>query len=523
MSLNEARTHLACGAWSDARAAFAHVLASDANSAEAHEGIGWALFWLDEPEPSFTHRESAYRAYLERGDKVAAARVATGIAVDSVDLHGIAVSNGWLQRARTLLANLETGPAHGWLALWEGHFVRAFEHDLERARAFAHRAQEIAIEFDVPDLALLAGALEGLIKVTDGNVRDGMRQLDEAAAAAIAGEFTDLDSIATTCCLLVHACERVRDYDRAAQWGERIEALAGKWRIGSMFITCEVEYAAMLIGRGEWSEAEKMLQSALATFESKRPMAIPSTAAQLGDLRRRQGRVDEALALFARAEGNTLAILGQATIALDRGDRERCAELVDRLQRRRMAEKWVERAIALELLVRARRDEAALAELREVAQKVGTDMIRAHAAWAEAAMAEDPADARCRFEDAIDLFERARAPFEAARARVELASVLQSMGREQFAREELSAAQSTFDRLGVVASDAKPRDASPLTKREVEVLRLVARGMSDKEVAGELRLSEHTVHRHVANILGKLDVNSRAAAVGMAVSGHFLD
>ncbi|HEX7829545.1 MAG TPA: hypothetical protein VF787_07805, partial [Thermoanaerobaculia bacterium] len=406
MPLQEARQHLARGAWSEARAEFETVLANDATSPEALEGLGWALFWLEDFDESFARRETAYRLYLERGDKIAAARVATGIAVDSADMHGMAVSGGWLQRARTLLANLETGPAHGWHALWEGHFARSFDHDLARASDQAHRAQEIAVEFDLHDLALLAGALEGLIKVTAGNVRDGMRQLDEAAAAAVAGEFTDLDSIATTCCLLLHACERVRDYDRAAQWGERIEMLAGKWRIGSMFIACEVEHAAMLVGRGEWEVADRALQSALAMVEVKRPLTVPATAAQLGELRRRQGRIDEALELFARAEGITLAILGQAQIAFDRGDKERCAELIDRLHRRRMAEKWVERAIALELLVRARGDSEALAEMREVAAMVGTDVIRAHAASAEAAMASDPAEARRWLEDAVDLFEK---------------------------------------------------------------------------------------------------------------------
>lgn len=520
MPLHEGRQHLARGAWADARDAFEQMLAEDASCAEALEGLGWALFWLDDALASLEKREAAYRMFLERGDKTSAARVATAISIDAYDIHGPAIANGWLQRGRSLLANLELGPAHGWQALWEGHFMR-FDHDLERAREKAHLAQEIAVEFDVTDLALLASALEGLIKVTDGNVRDGMRQLDEAAAAVVAGEFSDLDSIAATCCLLVHACERVRDYDRAAQWGERIEALAGKWQIGSIFIACEVEHAAMLVGRGEWKIADEMLTSALATIEIKRPLAIPGTAAQLGDLRRRQGRVAEACALFSRAEGTTLSILGQAMIAFDRGDSERCAELVDRLQRRRMAEKWVERAIALELLVRSRKDENALRELRETAEKVGTDAIRAHLANAEAAMTTDLKDARRWLEDAVDLFEKARAPYEAARARIELANVLEQSGREQFAREERALANETLRKLGV-ASDEK-RAASMLTKREIDVLRLVAKGMSDKEMAASLGLSEHTVHRHVANILGKLDVGSRAAAVGMAVSGHLLE
>lgn len=530
MSLQAGREHLGRGAWEEARASFEAQLASDPSSADALEGLGWALFWMDAWDESFARREDAYRRFLETGDRASAARVATGLAVDVADMHGLAVSSGWLQRARTLLATIETGPAHGWHALWEGHFARMFEHDLERAKAQTHLAQEIACEFEIRDLELLASALDGLIKVTSGQVLDGMRQLDEAAAAAVAGEFSDLDSVATTCCLLLHACERVRDYDRAAQWGERIELLAGKWRIGSMFLFCEVEHAALLVGRGEWTEAERELDRAIAKIESKRPLAVGSALAQLGELRRRQGRIPEARALFARAEGNTLATLASAALALDEGDADRCALLVDRLQRRRMAEKWVERAVALDLLVRSRRDAAALEELREIAEMVHTDLVRAIAAAAEAFLCEDADRARCLLEDAIDGFEAARAPYESARARIDLARVLRASGRDAAADEEQAKALELFRRLGAAADLARhdtpaPTPVTPvsrLTKREVEVLGLVARGLSDKEIAATLRLSEHTVHRHVANILAKLDVSSRAAAVGMAVSGHLL-
>lgn len=516
--LEVGRQALATGEWEAAREAFESALAADPRCAEAHEGRGWALYWLDSGDDSLEARETAYRIYLDRGDKRSAARVATGIAVDAADFRGMAVANGWLQRARSLLADVELSSEHGYLALWEGHFARMEEHDLPKALERTATVHEIARTLGLDDLELLACALEGLIKVTEGNVRDGMSQLDEATAAAVAGELTDLDAVAATCCMLVHACERVRDYDRAAQWGERMEVLARRWRVGSVLSLCEAEHAAMLIGRGEWAEAEKQLQEALAALEAKRPLLAGTAIVQLADLRRRQGRIDEALALYRRVEGNTLAILGLAAIALDNGDADRCAELVDRLRRRPMAEKWVERAMAMELLVRSRRDEAALEELRAIAAKVGTDMIQALASSAEAAMASDEATRRRHLEDAVDHFERCGAPWEAARTRVRLAEVLRALGRETFAREELAAARAAFERLGVVAPKSRPE--SLLTPRETEVLQLVARGMSDKEVAGTLRLSEHTVHRHVSNILAKLDAPSRAAAVAMAFSGH---
>ena len=514
--LEEGRQALAAAEWEMARRAFETVLDGEARSAEAHEGLGWALYWLDSGDESLESRETAYRIYLDLGDERSAARVAMGIALDATEFRGMAVANGWLQRARSLLADLDVSSEHGYLALWEGHFARMEDHDLPRALERTADALEIARKLDLRELELLASALEGLIKVTEGNVRDGMSQLDEATAAAVSGELSDLDAVAATCCMLVHACERVRDYDRAAQWGERIEALARRWRVGSVFALCEAEHAAMLIGRGQWDEAEKQLKESLAALESKRPMLASTPIVQIADLRRRQGRIEEAVELYRRAESNTLAILGLAAIALDAGDADRCAELVQRLHRRPMAEKWVERAMAMELLVRAQRDEEAMTALREITSRVGTEMIRALLASAEAAMATDDAVKRCFLEDALDHFERCGAPWEAARVRVRLAEVLRTLGRESSAREELAAARDAFKRLGV----SEGKRESPLSPRETEVLQLVARGMSDKEVAGQLKLSEHTVHRHVANILAKLNAPSRAAAVAYVLSSR---
>ena len=540
--LEAGRRTLAAGEWMEARRAFERHLDIEPASAEALEGLGWALFWLDETDASFERRERAYRLFLDRGDVRSAARVATGIALDSADLRGFAVTAGWLERARSLLSNVETCAEHGWLALWEGHLARGLEHDNARAARCAAEARSVAVRLGLSELELLAHALEGLVLVTEGNVRDGMRQLDEATAAAVAGEMSDLDSVAAACCFLVHACERVRDLERAAQWGERIDALAGRWRIHSVFALCRAEHAAMLVGRGQWEEAERELEVALTSLAAKRPLVLDAALAHLGELRRRQGRIDEALEIFGRTESNTLAMLGTAAIALDRGDAERCAGLVDRLLLRPLAEKWVEKAMALELCVRARAalapspDAAAaapaapLAELEALASRVGTEMIRAFAAAAGAVAARATGDhtrARVLFEDALDLYERCGAPWEAARTRTDLAASLRELGREPFAREELAAARDSFVRLGASADAERARallatavparrSEARLTPREIEVLRLVARGMSDKEAAASLGLSEHTVHRHVSNILLKLDSPSRTAAAAEA-------
>ena len=534
--LDIGRRALAEARWEDARRAFEGA----GDSPEALEGLGIALFWLEQAERSFELRGNAYRTYVERGERRDAARVATALALDVADFHGMAVANGWLQRAHTLLEGCEDSREYGWLALWEGHFLRALEHDLEGARARAHKAREIARELDLRGLELLSIALEGLIDVTAGNVRDGMRRLDEATAAAVAGEHADIESVVVTCCFLVHACERVCDWERAAQWGTQLDALATRWRLGSTFASCQAEHAAMLIGSGEWERAERDLLAAVETLQATRPMVMHEAIVQLADLRRRQGRIEEACELYSRCAATTEAALGLAWVAVERGDPMRAIDVLERLKRRPLAEKWVERALTQELLVEAHlalgnraAAGAALAELK--ALDVGVDMVTALASLAAghcAAADGDHAGARRHYEDAIDTFERCPAPWEAARTRLRLAATLRHLARDTFAREELDAAREAFRRLGALA-DERRADAlrnelvpssrtSPLTPRETDVLRLVARGLGDKEIAVSLRLSEHTVHRHVSNILGKLGLPSRAAAVATATTAGWL-
>jgi DNA-binding NarL/FixJ family response regulator len=209
----------------------------------------------------------------------------------------------------------------------------------------------------------------------------------------------------------------------------------------------------------------------------------------------------------------------------------------------------VERVDGLELLLRGQvalgaHEDAAhtLDELHSIATAVATPSLRAAASVATGMVADSQHDheaARRCFEDAIDLFEQSGAPYEASRARLQLAASLAALGRPESAGREARAAHDALDHMGAMrerdhaaallqrlAAFADPRGSETttrrLTPRELEILRLVAHGMGDKEVAAALALSEHTVHRHIANILGKLDVPSRTAAVAQATRNGFL-
>jgi ATP/maltotriose-dependent transcriptional regulator MalT len=543
------------GAWEEARTLFESALRQE-ETAEALEGLGWVTWWLNDAPVTFEAREHAYRLYRDRGDDQAAARMAVSLAADHFLRRGEhAVANGWFQRAHHLLEGLAPCSEHAMLAIWESYVAAVFEHDTAAARRLGAQARAVAGSLGEVDLEMLAQSSLGYATVCEGDVAEGMRLLDEATAAAVAGEMTDPDAIVTTCCYLISACERVRDYDRAAQWCERAMRLADRWSYRFMFAYCRSHYAGVLIWRGDWPGAEAELEAATGELATTFPAMAAEGVARLAELRLRQGRIEEAQALLDRLEthplramGSRLGLLGRGTLALERGDATAAVQLAERFLRGIPVEDRVERVDGLELLVRGQaalgeRAQAvhAVSELQAIATAIGTPAVRATTCFAEGVVAAADGDfdaARRRFEDAVDLFEGCGAPYETARSRLALASVLADSGRTEAATAEARSALDTLQRLGAAReidraasflgnlAALRDRDkvqmATLLTAREQEVLRLVAEGLSDKEIGVALGLSAHTAHRHVANILTKLDVPSRAAAVARAAQHHLL-
>jgi len=538
---------LARGEWENARADFERSLALQ-ESAEALEGLGLAAWWLDAADVVFDTRERAYRLYRDRDDRTGAARVAIWIAWDTWAFRGEhAVASGWLQRARRLLEDQGDVAERAWLELREGALALMDEGNPDRAHRHAEEAMRVARAASNIDLEMLGRSLQGLALVASGAVAEGMAGLDEVNTAIVAGELSDLIAIGLACCYMIAACDRVRDYDRAIQWVGRLKAFCAKWRLRPLFAVCRTQYASICMWRGTWIEAEAELTAATRELAASRPAMTSDGVVRLAELRRRQGRLVEAAALFDQAEPHPLAALGRAELAFDRGDARAAAEQAERYLRRVLPHNRTDRATGLDLLVRAlvsagEMDAAktALAELSAIAVLVGTVPMKAAASLAGGyvAAAGDQVDiARRHLEDAVDLFVRCSAPYELARARIELARVLASTGRMEAARAEaqravdlltelkaeldLSRARALIDSLAthdLPERGDKPRvaDNAGLTARELEVLRLVAEGLNNQHIGERLFLSEHTVHRHVANIFTKLSVSSRAAAVAQA-------
>jgi LuxR family maltose regulon positive regulatory protein len=536
-------TALGEGRWATARSLFEKALVAE-ETPEAHEGLSWAAWWLDDAEAVFGARERAFRLYKQRADAADAARMATWLAADQLDFRGAgAVASGWLRRAHRLLDPLPPGPDHGWLAFHEG-YVAHTQGDTAAARELATQAASLGRHFGVPDLEMLGLALEGAALVAGAQVEEGMRCLDEATVTALQEEATIPISSAWACCFLVTTCTALLDYERANEWCDVIAEFADRYDSRYMLGFCRAEYGAVYVWHGRWAEAETLLEAAVDDFSRSRPVMAGAPLVALAELRLRQGRLVEAAELLNRVGDSSKAQLCRARLALESGDALGAAELLERLLR--PMHRRPDGAPALELLVRARiargelaEAESALAELREADALAGTSALTALAHRAEGMVAAARGDhnrARTRLEDSVDRFERSGAPFEAACSRIELAASLIALGRGGAAAREAALAVDRLIDLGATtelerarqtlarsAAGGKDSPVPEVTARELEVLRLLAEGLTNKQIAARLVVSEHTVHRHVTSILRKLGLPSRAAAAAHVARAGLLE
>jgi hypothetical protein len=227
--MTDGQAALERGDWQGAKQAFELSL-HQGDDPEALEGLGLAAWWLDLADVVFDARERAYRGYLEQDDRAAAARVAVWLAWDTAAFRGEqAVASGWLQRARRLLEGHPDAPENAWLALRAGVFALLDDGDPEEAEKLAGEAVRIGQRLRAVDYEMVGRALHGFARVAGGHVADGLRELDEVNAGVLAGEMTDRVLIGLACCYLIAACERIQDFDRAAQWCDRLKAWCAKW------------------------------------------------------------------------------------------------------------------------------------------------------------------------------------------------------------------------------------------------------------------------------------------------------
>ena len=521
------RVALRNAAWDEARARFKEA-AGAGDPPEAWEGLSRAAWWLGDEVETLAARERAYRAYREAADACGAARMAMWLASDHLDFRGDdALASAWLRRGRALLRDHEPCSELGYITLLDADIALLAKSDPSTAESLAREALELARDIRDAGVEVVALALLGSALVASGAVGEGMQRLEECAGMAIGEEFAETAAPGWALCHTVSAFADVGDFGRAAQWCRALHTWSAVWQARHFFGVCRTAYGEVLASSGDWSSAQQELLSALDDLRATRPALAAPTAIRLGRLRARQGDVAEARSLFEAALPLPQAILALGDLDLAGGDAAAAGDAADRVLRRLGEASILDRFPALELLARARavagdRDgaDAATTQLEREATRLATPYMRGRARLVRARVlsaAGDHDGARQAAEDAADLFTGCSAPYEAADARLLLSSALEALGRPERAEAEASAARAAFALLN--ASTREQRHArEELTPREADILRLVAQGLGDAQIAERLFLSPHTVHRHIANIRTKLDVPSRAAAVANATS-----
>ena len=515
-----AQAALAAGRWVEAGERF-RVLAGTTSDPTAYDGLAQAAWWLDDAETCLEAREAAYRSHRAAGNDRGAARAAASLGYDCMLFgRGVAVGRGWLARAADLLDGATDVPEAGWLAVRQAEVALNIDHDAAAALEAASRALAVGRANRDGDLEIVGQALSGLAQVRTGDVASGMASLDAAAAAATAGDVESLMWMGKICCWLISACQETHDLGRASDWCARVQDICARHELAPLFAVCRTQYATVQLASGDSVGAESTLVDVLARLERSQRMSRLDAVAQLGEVRRRQGRLAEAEDLLGQAGYLPAAVTSLTRLRLDQGDAARAWSTIAELLRSMRADELLERVGALDVAVAAGiasgnvgEARQAAAELRSIADRVGTVALSAYADAAEARLADDAAAVE-RWQDAVRRFHLAGLAFDEADARLQLAAALRRTGNAQAADHERAAA-------AILAPLHGRTSDGPLTERQIEVLRLLATGLTNGEIARDLHLSEHTVHRHIANIYSALGLGSRAAAAAYA-AGHGL-
>lgn len=537
-ALSEAREALARHDWAGCLA-LAHELRFDDRRDEAArlELLAEAAWWLGRHEDCIDAQQRAYRLYEEAADLRAAGRCAVWLYENHCHRARPAIASGWLQRARRALEHDDGCVEHGALLLREGELAHGTGR-LDDAVAFDERALALGRELGAPDLEAEALQAMGRVLIDRGEVDRGLAHLDEAMLLAVEGRLGPY-STGKVYCSLIGACEDVGDLRRAAEWTDATAEWSRQHPRAVFPGICRIHRAVVLDRRGALVDAERELSQACEDLLESHLANAAAAFAEVGDIRRRLGDLDRAEEAFARAEELSGRVCtGRALLRLAQGRVEEAARIIGgcmaeqpptRLARARLLPAAAQIAVAAGDLATA---DASVRELEAAAADFDTPMLHAMASLARgrvqlAASELDAASASLR--DALARWQELEVPYEVATTRTLLAEALRRSGDEAGSQACFAAARELFDQIGahldigpvgVPDVDVDGLDVAPLpgglTGREAEVLRLIAAGLSNKDIASALHLSVKTVSRHLSNIFTKIGVSSRAAATAFA-------
>ncbi len=521
--LAQARRAATARDWPTAAAQFDSLDAEQLTAADvaAYADAVWSLGRIDD---ALRLGAAAYDAFLADSRQPDAAMSALNLGLFHFARGDEQQGTGWLGRAGRLAEGIPECALHGYLLYFTGVELPLMAGESGAAIEAARRVQKIGRRCDAPDLvaAGLHGEARSLIK--SGQLVDGLAQLDEAMVTVLHGRVAPLLA-GNLYCNTIAACYEVADVRRMARWTELTERwLASLSAAVVLSAMCRVHRANLQLLRGEWDEAERGALEVVAQLDANRVDYAAEAWYVVAEVRRLRGDPGAADAYDeAHARGRDPQP-GRALLRLRDGDAAGAATSVrsalaavgaDPLRRAPICAAAVEIALAAGRLEDAA---AAESELAATAARYPTSGLDAAAATARGAvmLAEGrPADTLPVLRDACRRWHELGAVYDAARTGLRLAEAYRALGDEVSAAAEEAQAQATLERLGVHLPARESPDG--LTRREREVLVLVADGRSNRQIGEALHISDRTVARHLTNIFHKIGVASRTQAARYAL------
>ena len=475
---------------------------------------------------------SAHETYGREGDRRGASRCAFWLGLGLILRGETARGGGWLGQAHEALAGEEECAEHGLLMIPEGLHAMASGMPAEAEQAFV-RARELGERLGAPEVVALGQLGLGQCLVRQGRAAEGLAVLDRVMvgveAAAISPVLTGI-----AYCAVIEECQRVFDVARAREWTSALSRWLGSQpELVAYRGHCMVYRAEVVQRHGDWPAAVDEAEGARDRLAE--PPGHPATGLalyRLGELHRLRGEFEEAEAAYTEANRwGRSPQPGLAELRFAQGDLDGSVATLHRLldEAAESANRYELLGAAVKILIAAGdldRARQAASELTALAAAFGAPFLQAHAEYCRGriALAEDePAAAVDALRACLGAWLEFQAPYEEALARIALATAYQSLGDDSSARLEMGTARALLEGLGagpdlarLDGADPSPDSRADLSLRELQVLRLVATGATNRAIADALYISVRTVDRHVSNLYTKLGVSTRAAATAAA-------
>jgi len=526
--------------WADAVTALRNAARNAPLDAADLDRLAWAAALAGDDDIFLETLERLHQVCIQSGRTRQAARAAFWIGFRLMGLGAAGRSVGWLARASRHIENEPAPCAESGYLILPAVYRYLGEANNAKAEATAKQAGEIGERCNDNDLIAMARNLQGRAMLRQGRIEEGLALLDEVMITVTSGELSPLVT-GLVYCNVIASCQQMHAVDRASEW---TAALARWCDAQPQLVTftghCLVHRSEILQFGGNWQRAmEEANQACNRVGENAEPEVFGNACYQRAEILRLRGDLGGAEAAYRLASENGRDPQpGLALLRLLQGRSTDSFRAMERIiasttltwQRARMLPAYVEIALATGKIDKAR---SASDELSEIARGFEFQILGAMAAHAEGALhlaEEDPRKAIEPLRRAFDVWTRIGAPYLAARVRVDLARAYAAVGDTDGSELEMHAARKVFQQLGaepdlaaLAAIDkVRPGPPSALSRRELEVLRLVATGKTNKDIARRLCVSERTIDRHLSNIFNKIDVSSRAAATAYAYEHNLI-